>query len=78
MQEEFVKGIGDTNKQPQYTFFYCQKVSVMDVLRLIEKEMPGTDLEKVYLLPTAGCVITPDTSLGVDPNATTRSAKGIQ
>ena len=70
MDGEFNESIGDTNNKPQFTFYYCQKVSIADVLRLVEERLPGAELEKVYLLPTMGCTITPDTSFGVDAYAT--------
>ena len=58
MQDNFEITQGETLGSKQATFYYCQKVTLEDVLRMIEREFPGTAPKDIFLLPVAGCTIS--------------------
>lgn len=58
MQDNFEITRSETFGSKQATFYYCQKVSLEDILEMIRQEFPDTSPRKIFFLPTAGCTIT--------------------
>ncbi len=58
MQDDFEISQGETLGSRQITFYYCQKVTLEDIHRMIEREFPNTEPKDIYFLPTFGCTIS--------------------
>jgi len=67
MQDNFTVGVGETNGEKRVNFYYCQKVTLEDILRMLEGEFPDKKPREIYLLPTAGCTISTGDTFGVKP-----------
>lgn len=67
MAERFQIGKGEMHGSTQVTFYYCDKVTVYELLQALQTHFPGVDYKDLNVFPGPVCTVTTGKSLEVPP-----------